>query len=506
MKCIPNTTKVLRPKHFSLNLRRFYETAPMIPTGYLRMRMRKHRDCIQSQPMVPCQRWTRKRKKMKKKKITKKSRFQVQDTTPVWSTFYCIALATLFATAFLVYLHTSEPSLKNPLGDTIYATLKKSFHLLAVDTVVAVVVAALWLALLRNFLRPLTWLIVFSVPIILFAFTLWPFIVSFKGTWGGHSSQDKIMRIFFRHSAHRVTALDVFCHSVSSLSWSEPYKFLSWLAKSWPPRLRYSWLDLLHSHQPSFGFGCGSPCFRECFWKDILSKKLFVIDASTWWLAVFYILMLLWTQMIIAGIPTRHHGLQQSVSGIFIDHSQTTSSSRDIVLASFNHATGPLLGTICLSALVDLMIRLPLLILPRRFSGWFTMIVYRIVPAPLASITDPLVLTYAAIPLAASGPSHLVASVCSRLHLQLRVSFEEILPSNLMGSQPIVPLMQLLHATRQIMTLALGLGAWVSTARYTQLSGAGYAGSLYAYIVGMGAGNHGMVCLGSCRRDCGRCC
>jgi hypothetical protein len=98
-----------------------------------------------------------------------------------WSSFFCICFASLFATAFLVYLHTSEPSKKNPLGDTIYATLKKSFHLLAIDTVVAVAVSALWLALLRSFLRPLTWLIVFSVPIILFAFTLWPFIASFKG-------------------------------------------------------------------------------------------------------------------------------------------------------------------------------------------------------------------------------------------------------------------------------------------------------------------------------------
>lgn len=37
-----------------------------------------------------------------------------------WGSLYLICLASLFASFFLVYLHTSAPSLKHPLGDTIY--------------------------------------------------------------------------------------------------------------------------------------------------------------------------------------------------------------------------------------------------------------------------------------------------------------------------------------------------------------------------------------------------
>jgi len=55
----------------------------------------------------------------------------------------------------------------------------------------------------------------------------------------------------------------------------------------------------------------------------------------------------------------------------------------------------------------------------------------------------------------------------------------------------------LLHATRQIMALALGLGAWLSTARLVHVSGVSYAGSAYAYIVGLGAAIVGWGILGA---------
>jgi hypothetical protein len=46
------------------------------------------------------------------------------------------------------------------------------------------------------------------------------------------------------------------------------------------------------------------------------------------------------------------------------------------------------------------------------------------------------------------------------------------------------------------MTLALGLGAWLSTARLLE-AGTGYRGSLYAYIVGLGAAAMGWAILGA---------
>jgi hypothetical protein len=55
-----------------------------------------------------------------------------------WGTLYLICLGALFATFFLVFLHTPLPS--KSLGDTIYTTLSASFHLFAVDTVVSIIV------------------------------------------------------------------------------------------------------------------------------------------------------------------------------------------------------------------------------------------------------------------------------------------------------------------------------------------------------------------------------
>jgi Plasma-membrane choline transporter len=415
----------------------------------------------------------------------------------MWAQLFVIANGALLASALLVYLHTDEPSSGTPLGDTIYTILRKSYLLLAIDTIVAIIVAAVWLVLLRNFLRPLTYLIVYSVPVILFAFTLWPFITSFNGNWGGKSAQDKVMRIFSsipfigavvwtymaiqsRHSINRAIDIVELASTVLSAS---PALFIAGFA-SLVATVAWFWIWLLMFTR----------VFLEGHWASN-AKKLFVIDTGTWWLGIFFILMLLWTQMTISGLQRATTAAAVS-QWYFYRQAQMTNTSRDIVLASFNHATGPLLGTVCLSQLISLLIRLPLLILPSRFAGFCTMCVYTLIPAPLVSLTDPLTLTYAAIH---SQPLAVAARGFSRLPLS----------SNTQGVRPFRGQKDtdslsayrtthiLLHATRQIMALALGLGAWLSTARLVHLSGASYAGSAYAYIIGLGAAVVGWGVLGA---------
>ena len=48
---------------------------------------------------------------------------------PFWGSLFLICLGALFATFFLIFLHTSTPD--GNLGDTIYTTLNASFHLFA---------------------------------------------------------------------------------------------------------------------------------------------------------------------------------------------------------------------------------------------------------------------------------------------------------------------------------------------------------------------------------------
>jgi hypothetical protein len=415
----------------------------------------------------------------------------------MWAQLFVIANGALLATALLVYLHTDEPGTGTPLGDTIYTILRKSYLLLAIDTVVAVTVAAVWLVLLRNFLRPLTYLIVYSVPIILFAFSLWPFITSFNGNWGGRSAQDKVMRIFSsipfigaivwtymvvqsRHSINRAINIIELASTVLSAS---PALFVAGFA-SLAATVAWFWLWL-------FMF---TRVFLEGHWATN-AKRLFIIDTGTWWLGVFFILMLLWTQMTISGLQRATTAAAVS-QWYFYRQAQMTSTSREIVLASFNHATGPLLGTVCLSSLISLLIRLPLLILPSRIAGFCTICVYTMIPAPLASLTNPLTLTYSAIH---SQPLAVAARGFSRLQLSPNAHgaapFRGQKDTDALSAYRTTHI--LLHATRQIMALALGLGAWLSTARLVHLSGASYAGSLYAYIVGLGAAMVGWGVLGA---------
>jgi hypothetical protein len=413
----------------------------------------------------------------------------------VWTTFYFIAFASVFATAFLVYLHTDEPTAVKPIGDTIYTILRKSYHLLAVDTLIAMIVAAVWLTLLRTYLRPLTYLTVLAVPIILFSFALWPFITSFKHGKREEIAQDRVMRAFAfvpfigaivwtyltvqsRHSIER--AIKILELASKVLTASPALVMAGFLALFTTVVWFWLWLAM----------------FARVFLEGHMARKVFILDTSTWFLGGFFFLMLLWTQMVISGVQRATTAATVS-QWYFYRSTDTVASSGDVVLASFNHATGPLFGSICLSSLIALLIRAPLIILPRRFTGLCSMCLYSMTPAPLAALTNPLTLTHAAIH---SQPLAVAARGLARLPLSdttldtpsrsFRTPREDALAAYRTTHH-------LLHSTRQIMALALGLGAWVSSARYVQFANVGYTGSLYAYVVGLGAAAVGWGVLGA---------
>ncbi|KAF2420013.1 hypothetical protein EJ08DRAFT_642382 [Tothia fuscella] len=424
---------------------------------------------------------------------------------PFWATFFWINLAALFATTLLVYLNTDVPTGKKPLGDTVYTVLQKSYHLLAVDTVVALFVAALWLALLRSFIKPLTYLILIAVPIILFSFSLYPFISSYKYSWHGQRFQDTLMRTFSlvpfasacfwvyltisaRH--HIARAMDILSFSCRVLDASPALHLVG--AASLAAHVIGFWVWLLMV----------SRVFLEGHWSKG-KKDLYIIDVSTWWLGVYYVLMLLWSQSIISAIQRAISGAATS-QWYFHRNAIPAPSSRQVVLASFHHAAGTLFGTICLSTFLTVAIRLPLLILPRRIVGITSVFFYSFVPSPIASLTNPLTLTYAAIhsqPLSQSARGIGNLTFISRLEVTttLTPSSLRATPGHGHNGDALIAYRTaklLLHSTRWIMTFALGIGGWVSTARSLHLV-EGYSGSLYAYIVGLGAGVIGWGVLGA---------
>lgn len=425
-----------------------------------------------------------------------------------WGNLFLLCNAGELATWFLLFLHTTPPRNK-PIGDTIYATLHGSFNLLGTYTVVAIFVSLFWLAALRAYVRPLVYIIVIAVPTILYSFALYPFITSFKGSWHGQSTQDKVMRwgsllpaiistcwilavIRGRHSLHK--AISILEFAIRILAANPGLVAVGFIHLGAFVLWTWLWLAM----------------FTRIFLGGHRSSSLstrFIIDLSTWWIATFFILVYLWTLSVLSGI-------QRCITAATVSQwyfhrlAVPAPSPRAIVQAATSHACTNVFGTIALSGALRLIVQLPFLVLPKRLTALLSMMMFQFIPTPIAALINPLSLTYASIhsqPLAAS------AKGLSQLHFLSPDNPSTSLHPNTFSSEPTrdgwradnAPLRPyrlsklILHATRLIMSLAMGYGGWANTARNLKLAGAGMRGSLYAYVVGLIAGAIGWGILGA---------
>ncbi|KAF2016512.1 hypothetical protein BU24DRAFT_422857 [Aaosphaeria arxii CBS 175.79] len=424
-------------------------------------------------------------------------------TAPRYNVFFAelfvIAQCAIVGIYLISLLQDSPPDRK--LGDTIYTVLQSSFRLIGIYSLVSIVVGLLWLSLLRSFARPLIMLILVAVPVISFSFFLYPLIWSFKGSLHGNGAQDKAMRwlsfgpllfmLFWiytvwkgRHSLHKATAMLEFCGDILKAQYPLMLVGIGTLAGV----IIWSWIWMsMFAHLFLGGH------FNK-------SKTRWIIDPSTWWLGAAFFLDYFWVLGVIAGI-------QRSTTAATVSqwyfHRRTVPapSARTVVYASLKHATSTMAGTICLSTLLSLMVRLPLIVLPRRIAGMISMCAYQLVPSPIASLTNPLTLTYAsihgmALSPAARGLSSMTFIAPSSPTTTLGP--RSFAPSH--GRQSIVSYRLaklLLHAIRWVITLALGFGGWVSTARMLQIGNDGVKGSVYAYVVGLISAAIGWGALGA---------
>ena len=427
-----------------------------------------------------------------------------------WGHIYLLAIAAMFATWFIVYLHTEPPSLQRPIGDTVYTTLHASFHLLATYTIISIFVSLFWLAALRSYVRYLVYSILVAVPIILYSFSLYPFISSFKGNWHGDSMQDVVMR-WASMAPAIIATLWILAVIRGRLVMQKSISILEFATRilGANPALLiagfvvlgavvgFTWIWLSMFTRVFLG---GHQATRSAIGR-------FIIDASTWWLGVYFILVYLWTIAMIFGF-------QRAVTSATVSQwyfhrlTEPAPTSQSIVKAALTHSLTTLFGTIALATGLGLLVRLPLLLLPRRLTMLLGVAMYTLIPTPIAILINPLTLTYAAIH---SQPLSISARGLMQMHFLAPTDATTSLHPNTFNSKrasdgwskdtsPLLPYRLsklLLHATRFIMSLALGFGGWVSTARSVKLAGAGFRGSLYAYIVGLIAGAIGWGILGA---------
>jgi hypothetical protein len=180
------------------------------------------------------------------------------------------------------------------------------------------------------------------------------------------------------------------------------------------------------------------------------------------------------------------------------------ASSREVVSAALGHAMTTIFGTISLSTLLALAIRLPLLVLPQRLANILGMFIYSFIPTPITALTNPLTLTYAAIHSQTLAMSSKGLSQMDFISPQRPTT--TLTPAALPKHNAYSPLLPyrlaklILHATRFIMAIALGFAGWVMTARQLKLDspdGLGVRGSAYAYVVGLIASFIGWGILGA---------
>ncbi|KAK1754585.1 choline transporter-like protein ctl1 [Echria macrotheca] len=411
---------------------------------------------------------------------------------------HLIAQASLLSTFVLVYLHTNG---KKPTGDTIYTALRASFHLLAVDTVVSIIVSLVWLAALRSFVKHLVVLVLVAVPVILFSFSLYPFISSYQSGTGSSRLQDIVMRwaagipaisaviwvyLVYKGKTALKSAVDILEFSSRILAANSALVVVGMGCLA--VIVLWTWIWLLMFMRVFLGGSFAGGFSR------------FIISASSWWLGVYFVLMYIWTISIISGV--QRTTTASTVSQWYFHRKVAPApSSAEVVTAALGHSLTTIFGTISFSTLLALGIRAPLLILPQRAANIISMFAYSFIPTPIVALTNPLTLTYSAIHSQALAPSARGLSQMDFLAPQRPTTTltPAALPKGRNQHSPLLPYRLaklILHATRFIMAIALGFAGWVMTAR--QLEGSkGVRGSAYAYVVGLVASFIGWGILGA---------
>lgn len=425
---------------------------------------------------------------------------------PFFAWIFLISFAAMISTFVLVWLNTAPQ--RSPVGDTIYTTLQKSFNMLAVDTVVAVLVSFVWLAALRSFVRPLVNMILIAVPVIMLSFSLYAFVSSFKGTTHGASVQDRVMR-WLSLAPALGCVLWLWLVVKGRRSIQQAVEILQFSSR----------ILAQNSGLVAVGFGCLAlivvwtwawlAMFTRVFMGGYFSRSLvrFVIRLSSWWLGAAFILMYMWTLSVINAV---HRATTAATVSQWYFHRNAgpPTPSREIVAAALQHASTSIFGTICESTLLSLLVRAPLIFLPRRLGLALANIASFWIPTPVIALTNPLTITYAAIhsqnlSRSARGLEQMevISPAIPTTTLTPRaLSVAQHGPGSSGNLLPYRLAKLLLVATRLIMATALGFAGWVMTAKQLRVQmpdGMGVRGSAYAYVVGLMASFIGYSVMGA---------
>ncbi|KAK9366511.1 hypothetical protein V1509DRAFT_654673 [Lipomyces kononenkoae] len=410
----------------------------------------------------------------------------LQTLDAFWSKFYVLSMCSLFATSFIIWLET-EVTKSISLTDSIYTAVRGSVSILALDTILAIIISIVWFVLLKSSVRPALYILVISIPFALLGLTMYPIIMSYRDSWGGNTTQDKAMRwtslvpalmgvfwIWFAVRSRNALGRAIGIVQLACKILGENPSLILLSMGTLVSFIAFTWV----------WFGMFARVFLKG--KVVVGNSgisTWILDQNAWALGAWYILMYLWSWGVFSGI--QRVATSETVSQwYFHRHIQERPSSMAVVSASVTQAGTTFSGTICFASLLALLIRLPLLLLPRRLMAILQTFVFNLVPGPIFALTNPLTLSYAAITVQSLVPSSRGISNLKFIDLGPHSSYQNSWTAYRLSKV-------LLSSARALTALALGFGAWVHAAQDVN------GGSLYGYIVGMMGGAIGWVVLGA---------
>lgn len=372
----------------------------------------------------------------------------------IWALLYYVNMVFFLSTSFLVWLRDESSPLSN--SDTLYTALHSGNSIFLIDVGIALLLSFLWLLMMRLFLRPLTYVLFCTVPFFLVGISVYPFVMSYRGRWGGESVQDEWMGF----------------SAVIPLAFAAAWTFSVWRWRnalgSAITRIEAS-CSILNQNPSLVVFSISNLTVFVLF--TLLWIQIFSLTAGHgyhWIIRCHFVFTYLWTWGVFSAF--RRSVISSSISSwYFYRHSHADVSSMRRISSSAHFALSSQLGTICLHALISILTKFPLLPRLQRISSFISTPQYLGTYDFDTSLSSPLVL------------------VCASIYAVPLTSGQKILSNytHSVGHQSADHLIAyrlskiLLSAARLLTSLGLGFAGWVKAAHFSN------GGSLYGYIVGI---------------------
>lgn len=441
---------------------------------------------------------------------------------PNWSYAFwsCVCLAC--ATSAIVWLTTEAPSSYAPgrtpkiIGDSVYDLLSSSSRLLLTDTIVALILAGLWLFCMRRFSQLSLLGLVIVVPAVLFSMGMYAMVMSYRSAYGGYTGGDKLLRFFawlllvaagvwaalmYYSRAELDSALCVIRRACSVVNENIQLLAVTLATIGTVILVTVVWTGM----------------FRLLFLEGRLIKGHWILDSRVWLVASLYVILYLWAcgaissaqRCIIAGVTA--HWVFYGDNHIRTNPFRHLSGSA-LIKVHVHRCLAYQMGLVCFSSFIVLMTRIPMLVAPSRMSR-ILQHGFRL-SSTLTLVSSPLTLTMATIcnmpldqvcerlsrsplptstnnfpPTPASGlyssndTQHEHHQPSPHNHTHNQQSFQRATTSAFTYNLAKV----LLTTSRATMAIIFSIGAWVHASMYYK----------YAYILGLLAGFIGWIVLGA---------